>query len=219
MKHVPFVLVLLVVGLLVGCAPAVSQAGSGAAPGENELDSEAALDRSGDTPTPLVPLTPTNIPTAEQTVAATPLATPTPIDAPASTDTPAPNSTPTTESNATAELASPTDNAVSEELIAYGLQVYKQQYCGICHQLDFANTAGMLGPTQNDMGTIAEQRIEDSRYTGQATTAAGYIRESIVDPAAYYVEGYEQSRHHMPAVTHLSEAELDALVQMLLQQK
>jgi nitric oxide reductase subunit C len=151
-KHGPFVAVLLVAGLLVGCAPPVSQAGSGAAPAENEL-------------------------------------------------------------------ASPTDNTVSEELIAYGLQVYKQQSCGTCHQLDVASTAGMFGPSQNNIGSAAEQRIEDSRYTGQATTAAEYIRESIVDPAAYYVEGYQQSRHRMPAFTHLSEAELNALVQILLQQK
>jgi hypothetical protein len=50
-------------------------------------------------------------------------------------------------------------------------------------------------------------------------TATEYIRESILNPSIYLVEGYEQSRHHMPAFTHLSEADVEALVQMLLQQK
>jgi len=219
MKHLPFVVILLIFGLLVGCAPAVSQANSGAAPGETELNSEPTPSESSDISVPTNTLTPTDTPTAVQAVTATSLAMPGTDDAPAPTDTLTPTNTPTTESKATVEPASPTDNAVSEELITFGLQIYKQQYCGICHQLDFAGTVGMFGPAQNNIGSMAEQRIKDSRYSGHASTAAEYIRESIVDPAAYHVEGYEQSRHHMPAFTHLSEAELNALVQMLLQQK
>jgi hypothetical protein len=33
------------------------------------------------------------------------------------------------------------------------------------------------------------------------------------------VAGYENTQHQMPAYVHLSEADIDALVQMLLQQK
>jgi mono/diheme cytochrome c family protein len=104
-------------------------------------------------------------------------------------------------------------------MVEYGLQVYRQQYCGICHRLDAASTAGMFGPDQNDIGRVAEQRIQEEQYQGEATTAAEYIRESIVNPGIYLAEGYEQSRHHMPPFTHLGEAEVEALVTMLLQQK
>jgi hypothetical protein len=69
------------------------------------------------------------------------------------------------------------------------------------------------------MGLTAEQRIQNPNYTGTATTAAEYIRESLLDPQVYLAEGYEQSRHHMPAFTHLSEAEVNALVALLLQQR
>jgi mono/diheme cytochrome c family protein len=99
------------------------------------------------------------------------------------------------------------------------MEVYHEQYCGICHQLDAANTGGTFGPTHNGLAQTAEQRLRDPRYAGAATTAAEYVRESILSPALYLVEGYEGSQHHMPAYTNLSETDLDALVQLLLQQK
>jgi mono/diheme cytochrome c family protein len=131
-------------------------------------------------------------------------------------DTPTPvlSDTPTVALPATAE-----GSAASQELAAQGLKVYQQLYCGICHRLDAAGTAGMFGPPHNGMAVTAEQRIRDPQYTGTAKTAAEYIRESIVSPATYIVEGYQQTRHHMPAYNQLSQTDLEALVQMLLQQK
>ncbi|GAB4409278.1 MAG: hypothetical protein Fur0044_02830 [Anaerolineae bacterium] len=99
------------------------------------------------------------------------------------------------------------------------MEVYKQQYCGLCHQLDAAATAGQFGPSHNGLGLTAEQRIHDAHYTGTATTAAEYIHESIITPKAYLAPGYEHTAHHMPAYGHLSESDVDALVQLLLQQK
>jgi mono/diheme cytochrome c family protein len=229
MKRLVFVTSFLFMGLMVGCAPTVSQAQRAVTLGGNELDPEPTLARPNNTPAPALPATlaPTNTP------ANVPTLTPISTAAPASTNSPTPlptalaaptitlalTNTLTAEPSATLAPASPIDNAASEEVIAYGLKVYTEQYCGVCHRLDAADTAGMFGPTHNHFGTVAEGRIKDPGYTGQATTAAEYIRESIVDPGAYYVAGYEQSRQHMPAFTHLSEAELNALVQMLLQQK
>jgi len=69
------------------------------------------------------------------------------------------------------------------------------------------------------MRTIAEQRFQAPGYAGSATTPAEYIRESIVSPNTYLVPGYEVTNHHMPAYTHLEEGDIDALVQMLLNQK
>jgi cytochrome c2 len=107
----------------------------------------------------------------------------------------------------------------SETAVDYGLQVYQVQYCGLCHKLDAAQTKGLFGPTHNHIAGIAEGRIHDPKYTGTARTAAEYIRESILDPQAYIVPGYEQTQHHMPAYTHLSQADVEALVQMLIEQK
>jgi mono/diheme cytochrome c family protein len=115
--------------------------------------------------------------------------------------------------------ATPGAEVVSPASVERGLQVYQQSYCGLCHQLDVAHTAGQFGPTHNHMGTTAELRIRDTTYTGTAKTATEYIRESIVSPQVYIVPGYENSQYHMPAFAKLSEADLDALVQMLVQQK
>ncbi len=111
------------------------------------------------------------------------------------------------------------DTIDRQRLIAAGLEVYLKQYCGVCHRLDVAETTGPFGPPQDEVGTIAAQRIRDPSYAGQATTAEEYIRESIVDPATYLVPGYPGGRYRMPAYTSLSEADLDALVQMLLDQR
>ena len=106
-----------------------------------------------------------------------------------------------------------------DALAERGVEVYKEQYCGICHRLDAAGTAGMFGPMHDGFAQIAEQRLRDPRYTGEATTPGEYIYESIVSPKLYFVEGYQQSQHHMPAYTNLSAIDLGALVELLLQQK
>jgi nitric oxide reductase subunit C len=113
--------------------------------------------------------------------------------------------------------ASPPAN--DKQLVAAGLEVYRQQYCGVCHQLDTAGTAGVFGPPHNGLGTTAEHRVADPGYTGSATTAEEYIRESIRDPKRYIVPGYENARAQMPAYTNLSEQEVDALVHLLLEEK
>jgi hypothetical protein len=69
------------------------------------------------------------------------------------------------------------------------------------------------------MRVTAEQRIKEAQYTGSAISAAEYLHESIINPKIYLVAGYEHTQHHMPAYVHLSETDVEALVQMLLQQK
>jgi mono/diheme cytochrome c family protein len=104
----------------------------------------------------------------------------------------------------------------SEAVIEAGVEIYAAQGCIGCHQLDVANANGQTGPTHNNLGVIAEQRIEDPNYTGEATTAEEYIRESIVNPGAYVVEGYQNI---MPPYAAMPEDELNVLVQMLLLQR
>ena len=75
----------------------------------------------------------------------------------------------------------------------------------------------MVGPTHNGIGTTALARIADPNYTGTATTAAEYIRESIVNPSVYATEGY--SPNVMPSFGDTDDQFLDQLVELLLAQK
>ncbi len=113
----------------------------------------------------------------------------------------------------------PCDTASDTALVAAGLTVYREQYCGYCHVLDTAGSAGAFGPTHNGMCTIAARRIRDASFSGSASTAEDYILESIVDPLAYIVPGYERTRFRMPAYTNIGEEELNALVTLLMQQR
>lgn len=130
-----------------------------------------------------------------------------PITAPPPQET-----TPRAGTAAPTRVPAPADAAV----VARGLALYKENYCGTCHTLDKAGTGGIFGPTHNGMRATAEKRIHDAAYTGSATTPAAYVRESIVEPGRYLVPGYEQTRFHMPVYTNLSNEDIDALVQMLL---
>jgi mono/diheme cytochrome c family protein len=146
------------------------------------------------------------------------MSTPLPGITPTPTEIPAllPSSSPAPTAEALAVSAA---NVNDKEQVQHGLQVYKQLYCGLCHKLDAAGTAGTFGPPHNGMGIIATERLQEPQYTGQASTAAEYIHESIVDPKAFIVPDYRQTQHQMPVYNFLSEADVDALVQMLLQQK
>lgn len=104
-------------------------------------------------------------------------------------------------------------------LVDHGYAVYLKQYCGVCHQLAAAATTGAFGPPHDGMARIAAARVQDPAYTGKATTAAAYLRESILEPEAYTVPEYTLTAHRMPAFTHLSQEEIDALVAMLLTQE
>lgn len=104
-------------------------------------------------------------------------------------------------------------------VIAEGVAIYRANYCGVCHELAAANTRGTFAPNHNQVGLMAEQHIASPGYTRHATTPAEYLLESLVDPQAYTVDGYQMTMHPMPAFTHLSEEHLNALVQMLLLQR
>ena len=108
---------------------------------------------------------------------------------------------------------------VDRQAVAQGQELYHTLACDSCHALDAVGSTRTYAPTHNHLRSTAEARIQAADYTGQATTDAEYIRESIVDPKAYVVAGYERLRFGMTAYAHLSEREIDALVQFLLQQE
>lgn len=108
---------------------------------------------------------------------------------------------------------------VDQEAAAQGKVLYHTLACDSCHGLDAVGSTRTYAPTHNHLRVTAEQRISAADYTGQATTAAEYIQESIVDPKAYRVAGYQHVRFGMPSFAHLSEREVNELVQFLLQQE
>ena len=141
---------------------------------------------------------------------------------PPPTETRTPTRSPTPEAVVEQEEATPgaTSSSVdiSEVDLTQGIEIYHQNYCGVCHTLTVAGTKGTFGPNQDNMGVTAEQRILDPSYKGSATTADAYLLESLVNPQAHFVDGYQLTRHKMPSFAHLSDESLQALVKMLLQQ-
>jgi mono/diheme cytochrome c family protein len=218
-KVVKFVFQIGILLGMLGCAPAGNEAGSTQA--KPELSPTPATAAAAPTSSPASPTTTVTTPAEPAEPTATPLPAQTPTEPPAAGSPTA--AIPTEIAALVTALPSPAvgppEQANAADPVAQGLQIYRQQYCGICHRLDAAGTAGVFGPEQNSIGLVAEQRLQDENYQGEATTAAEYIRESILNPGVYLAEGYEQSRHQMPPFTHLSQADVDALVALLLQQR
>lgn len=109
--------------------------------------------------------------------------------------------------------------AFDQALYDRGVDLYLANYCGTCHQLNVAETIGNFGPSHNAAAAHAADYIALESYQGTATTVEGYIRESIVEPRAFFTPGYTATSHAMPAYTHLSDADIDAMVYMLAQQR
>lgn len=116
-------------------------------------------------------------------------------------------------------VPTPTPASVDEQQVAFGRATYLKYYCGVCHALPAAGTAGVFGPSHEHIGSLAGARVTDPAYTGSATTPAEYVRESIVEPGVYIAPGGANSRMAMPPFGHLPAEEIDALVYFLLQQQ
>lgn len=114
--------------------------------------------------------------------------------------------------------AQPATAGQAEPPLAAGVIVYRANYCGVCHELPAAETRGTFGPTHAGMGATAAERLLDPAYGGAATTPAEYLAESILQPGVYLVPGYATSAHPMPSFVHLPEADIAALVELLLAQ-
>jgi mono/diheme cytochrome c family protein len=236
MRFLTYVSALLTVGIIAGCTSLGNGAGQDTVPTSADMSIvERSFDQPSYTPTPAA--TSTMPPTATMTKVVEPPIQPvtpaqesitepaqTPSVTLAVTATRAASATPTQAASATASASNTSSTGTrfttgSDVLAEQGLKVYQAQYCGICHQLDAAGTAGLFGPTHNGLAQTAEERLGDPLYTGSARTAGEYVRESILNPESYLVPGYELSNHRMPAYVNLSEKDLEALVQLLLQQK
>jgi mono/diheme cytochrome c family protein len=90
--------------------------------------------------------------------------------------------------------------------VARGHQLYRSMGCANCHEPNFFGQR--LGPPLDHIGTAAAARRP-------GLSAGEYIRQSILDPGAYVLPGYQDS---MPRDLgrDLSPTDLDALVAYLL---
>jgi mono/diheme cytochrome c family protein len=93
--------------------------------------------------------------------------------------------------------------------------------CATCHRIEGTAAAGTLGPDLTHGATAAAAQLASPGYGGAATDVEQYIRESIVDPNAYVLEGpgwrTTTGASTMPAASAdvLSPHELDRLVRYL----
>lgn len=75
--------------------------------------------------------------------------------------------------------------------VARGEELATSQGCVGCHISTTTGPAWAPSEGEPGIGDRAQTRIEQSDYTGQATTAEQYLFESIVNPNIFVVEGYQ----------------------------
>jgi nitric oxide reductase subunit C len=103
-----------------------------------------------------------------------------------------------------------------------GARLYATLPCASCHDVSRPWPGGEVCPNLGNIASEAARIVRRPDYHGRAKDAAGYIRESIVDPNAYIVPGpsYRQAdgQSVMPKefAQSLTPAQLDDLVAFLL---
>jgi nitric oxide reductase subunit C len=105
---------------------------------------------------------------------------------------------------------------------ASGAKLFARLPCSSCHDITHPWPGGAIAPNLGNIGTEAARIVRSPEYHGKAKDAAGYIRESIVDPNAYIVPGdsyrTDDGQSVMPKdfAQTLRPSELDDLVAFLL---
>jgi cytochrome c551/c552 len=107
-----------------------------------------------------------------------------------------------------------------EQFVAVGEKIVTGKgTCTLCH-----NAVGGRAPLLEKLVTATPQRLQDSRYQGEATDLETYMLESMLTPSIYVVAGFgkagtNDTESPMPDVTgggiDLSEAEISAVIAYL----
>ncbi len=103
-----------------------------------------------------------------------------------------------------------------------GAQEFTQLPCSSCHDVTHPFPGGAICPNLGNIATEAARIVKSPDYHGQAVDAAGYIRESIVNPNAYIVPGVQyrtaDGQSVMPKnfAQTLTPQQIDDLVAFLL---
>ncbi len=93
-----------------------------------------------------------------------------------------------------------------------GERLFGEAGCGGCHLV--RGVGGRVGP---DLTRVGSLNLEKERPTGGWPDLERYLRESITDPNAYIVPGFEKpSRMPSAEVLGLTDRELDDLIAYLL---
>lgn len=98
-----------------------------------------------------------------------------------------------------------------------GEQLFQQQTIGsanapgciTCHSLEPGVT--LVGPPQHDVGLRSEERAEELGITQEE-----YLRQSIVEPNAYIVEGFAEGLMYQNYAEELPAPVIDDLVAYLM---
>jgi cytochrome c2 len=105
--------------------------------------------------------------------------------------------------------------AANDETLSADLPpVFTQNGCIACHSVE-PDGPQQVGPPLAGLAASAAETIAAPGYTGNAATVEDYIRESILEPETYVVEGYSPLMPKTYAAS-LDEAELAELVDYLL---
>jgi nitric oxide reductase subunit C len=88
-----------------------------------------------------------------------------------------------------ANVGAPAASAASSDPIELGRVAFSSTPpgCSACHSI--APGVNIVGPTLAGIAATAAGRVREAAYHGQAKDAAGYIRESILDPNAHVLTG------------------------------
>ncbi len=87
--------------------------------------------------------------------------------------------------------------------------------CSVCHTIPgIQGAVGRVGP-KLVLGTTGPQRLADPRYRGRAKTVRDYITESVLEPGAYVVSGYQDQTMPRWYGQKLSAAALDKIATYL----
>ena len=101
-----------------------------------------------------------------------------------------------------------------DQLATVGAELIESQGCTGCHAIEGISQS-QVGPALTNIGSVAEERVADAGVEN----AQIYIEESIVAPNEYIVPGYNANVMPQTFDQTLSEDQVDALVQYLLELK
>jgi mono/diheme cytochrome c family protein len=88
-----------------------------------------------------------------------------------------------------------------------GQQIFVAAGCGSCHTFSKAGTSGNVGPSLNDLTAAAKKAGEEPEK---------YVEQSIVDPSAVVVKGYQDGVMPPNYGERLSKKQIQALTDYLL---
>ena len=126
-----------------------------------------------------------------------------------------------TQAPVTTQAATTTTRAVTVGEPERGRQIWEDgggalavssDGCSACHSLDGSEkVAGTRAPTWRGISALAGDRVP-------GLSVAEYLRESILDPSAYVVEGYTDNLMSKGFRIFLTDEDIDGLVAFLLTQ-